>query len=140
MFRDTFAVDLLLAGILIDQVSVLLGHRRVKMTGKHYLPWVISAPKTTHYRRTARLDRRSETVCCSTMTRRFPRDCCLLSVFNLIVGALGLARRGISASMTVEDFVLRKPPTSINRNSFQQAGCNRFNINQVETTNFSRFQ
>ncbi len=40
MFRDTFAVELLLAGISIDQVSVLLGHRSVKMTEKHYLPWV----------------------------------------------------------------------------------------------------
>jgi hypothetical protein len=39
-----------------------------------------------------------------------------------------------------DDFVLRKPPTSINRNSFQQAACNRFNINQLETTNFNRFQ
>jgi integrase len=40
MFRDTFAVELLLAGVAIDQVSVLLGHRSVKMTEKHYLPWV----------------------------------------------------------------------------------------------------
>ncbi|HWZ41904.1 MAG TPA: tyrosine-type recombinase/integrase [Candidatus Saccharimonadales bacterium] len=40
MFRDTFAVELLLAGISIDQVSILLGHRSVKMTEKHYLPWV----------------------------------------------------------------------------------------------------
>jgi integrase/recombinase XerD len=40
MFRDTFAVELLLAGVPIDQVSVLLGHRSVKMTEKHYLPWV----------------------------------------------------------------------------------------------------
>lgn len=40
MFRDTFAVELLLAGVPIDQVSPLLGHRSVKMTEKHYLPWV----------------------------------------------------------------------------------------------------
>jgi integrase len=40
MFRDTFAVELLLAGVPIDQVSVLLAHRSVKMTEKHYLPWV----------------------------------------------------------------------------------------------------
>jgi integrase len=40
MFRDTFAVELLLGGVPIDQVSVLLGHRSVKMTEKHYLPWV----------------------------------------------------------------------------------------------------
>ncbi len=40
MFRDTFAVELLLAGNTIDKVSILLGHRSVKMTEKHYLPWV----------------------------------------------------------------------------------------------------
>lgn len=40
MFRDTFAVELLLAGVPIDQVSALLGHRSIKMTEKHYLPWV----------------------------------------------------------------------------------------------------
>jgi integrase/recombinase XerD len=40
MFRDTFAVKLLLAGVPIEQVSTLLGHSSVKMTEKHYLPWV----------------------------------------------------------------------------------------------------
>jgi integrase len=40
MFRDTFAVELLLAGVPIDQVSTLLGHRSIKVTEKHYLPWV----------------------------------------------------------------------------------------------------
>jgi integrase len=40
MFRDTFAVERLLAGVPIDRVSVLLGHHIVKMTEKHYLPWV----------------------------------------------------------------------------------------------------
>jgi integrase len=45
MFRDTFAVELLLAGVPIDQVSVLLGHRSVKMTEKHYLPWVRARQK-----------------------------------------------------------------------------------------------
>jgi integrase len=45
MFRDTFAVELLLAGVPIDQVSVLLGHRSVKMTERHYLPWVKARQK-----------------------------------------------------------------------------------------------
>jgi integrase len=45
MFRDTFAVELLLAGVPIDRVSVLLGHRSVKMTEKHYLPWVKARQK-----------------------------------------------------------------------------------------------
>jgi integrase len=40
MFRDTFAVELLLAGITIDQVSLLLGHSSVKVTEKHYAPFV----------------------------------------------------------------------------------------------------
>ncbi len=39
-FRDTFAVDLLLAGVPIDQVSILLGHSSVRITEKHYSPWV----------------------------------------------------------------------------------------------------
>src|SRR5262249_41938988 len=45
MFRDTFAVELLLAGVPIDQVSVLLAHRSIKMTEKHYLPWVKARQK-----------------------------------------------------------------------------------------------
>ncbi len=40
MFRDTFAVELLLAGVPIDQVSLLLGHSSVKVTEKHYAPFV----------------------------------------------------------------------------------------------------
>jgi integrase len=39
-FRDPFAVDLLLRGVPIDQVSVLLGHSSVKITEQHYLPFV----------------------------------------------------------------------------------------------------
>lgn len=40
MFRDTFAVEMLLAGVPLEQVSILLGHKSVKITEKHYLPWV----------------------------------------------------------------------------------------------------
>ncbi|HUJ29694.1 MAG TPA: tyrosine-type recombinase/integrase [Candidatus Acidoferrum sp.] len=39
-FRDTFAVELLLSGVLIERVSVLLGHQSVRITEKHYSPWV----------------------------------------------------------------------------------------------------
>jgi integrase len=39
MFRDTFAVELLLAGVPIDQVSLLLGHSSVKVTERHYAPF-----------------------------------------------------------------------------------------------------
>jgi integrase/recombinase XerD len=40
MFRDTFAVENLLAGVPIDQVSLLLGHASVKITEKSYAPFV----------------------------------------------------------------------------------------------------
>ena len=39
-FRDTFAVEALLAGIPLERVSVLLGHQSVRITEKHYAPWV----------------------------------------------------------------------------------------------------
>src|SRR6266852_2064563 len=39
-FRDTFAVELLLAGVPIERVSILLGHQSVRITEKHYAPWV----------------------------------------------------------------------------------------------------
>ena len=39
-FRDTFAVELLLGGVDIKTVSMLLGHASVKVTEKHYAPWV----------------------------------------------------------------------------------------------------
>jgi integrase/recombinase XerD len=42
MLRDTFAVENLLAGVPIDQVSILLGHSSVKITEKHYAPWVLA--------------------------------------------------------------------------------------------------
>ena len=40
MFRDTFAVELLLAGVPLDQVSLLLGHASIKVTERHYAPFV----------------------------------------------------------------------------------------------------
>jgi integrase/recombinase XerD len=41
-FRDTFAVELLLADVPLDTVSILLGHSSVKITERHYKPWVRS--------------------------------------------------------------------------------------------------
>jgi integrase/recombinase XerD len=41
-FRDTFAVELLLAGVPLERVSVLLGHQNLRVTEKHYAPWVRS--------------------------------------------------------------------------------------------------
>ncbi len=40
--RDTFAVELLLAGVPIERVSILLGHQSVRVTERHYNPWVRS--------------------------------------------------------------------------------------------------
>jgi integrase/recombinase XerD len=39
-FRDTFAVSLLEAGVSLESVSVLLGHKSLRITEKHYSPWV----------------------------------------------------------------------------------------------------
>lgn len=41
-FRDTFAVELLLAGVPIERVSALLGHSSVKITERYYAPWTHS--------------------------------------------------------------------------------------------------
>jgi len=40
MLRDTFAVEYLLAGMPLEQVSVMLGHSSIKVTERHYSPWV----------------------------------------------------------------------------------------------------
>jgi integrase len=39
-FRDTFSVELLLAGVPIEQVAVALGHSNINVTQEHYNPWV----------------------------------------------------------------------------------------------------
>ena len=39
-FRDTFAVALLLTGVDLSHVSILLGHASIKITERHYAPWV----------------------------------------------------------------------------------------------------
>jgi len=41
-FRDTFAAELLLAGVPIERVSILLGHQSVKVTEKYYAAWTDS--------------------------------------------------------------------------------------------------
>ena len=39
-FRGTFAVELLLEGVPMERVAMLLGHQSIKITEKHYSPWV----------------------------------------------------------------------------------------------------
>lgn len=41
-FRDTFAVELLLADVPLERLSILLGHSSIKVTEKYYSPWVKS--------------------------------------------------------------------------------------------------
>ncbi len=40
MLRDTFAVESLLSGMRLEEVSTILGHSSVRITEKHYMPWV----------------------------------------------------------------------------------------------------
>jgi integrase/recombinase XerD len=40
MFRDTFAVESILAGMKIEDVSTILGHSSIRVTEKSYMPWV----------------------------------------------------------------------------------------------------
>jgi integrase/recombinase XerD len=40
-FRHTFAVEMLLAGVPLERVSVLLGHKTIRTTEKYYSAWVI---------------------------------------------------------------------------------------------------
>jgi site-specific recombinase XerD len=42
MFRNTFAISLLQKGVSIETVSVLLGHRDIRVTQSHYNAWVKS--------------------------------------------------------------------------------------------------
>lgn len=41
-FRDTFATELLLNGVPLERVSILLGHSSIRITERHYSPWVRS--------------------------------------------------------------------------------------------------
>jgi len=41
-FRDTFATELLQAGVPIERVAILLGHQSVRVTAKYYSPWTES--------------------------------------------------------------------------------------------------
>jgi len=52
MLRDTFAVQLLLAGVPLDQVSLLLGHSSIKITEKHYAPFVKARQQQLEIKRT----------------------------------------------------------------------------------------
>ena len=39
---EAFSVNLLQAGVPLETVSVLLGHSSIKVTERHYAPWMKS--------------------------------------------------------------------------------------------------
>jgi integrase len=41
-FRDTFATELLQAGVPMERVSILLGHQSIRITEKYYSAWTDS--------------------------------------------------------------------------------------------------
>jgi hypothetical protein len=56
-FRDTFAVELLLAGVSLEKVAALLGNS-VKIVEKHYAPWVAARQDQLEEAVRAKLDGR----------------------------------------------------------------------------------
>lgn len=40
MLRDTFAVEMFLAGVPLEDVSRMLTHSSIRTTERHYAPWV----------------------------------------------------------------------------------------------------
>ena len=67
MFRSTFAVEMLLAGVPLEQVSMLLGLKSVKITEKHYAPWVKARPEQleANVRQAWKVDRAAFKASCS---------------------------------------------------------------------------
>jgi integrase len=39
-FRDTFSVGLLTRGVPLEDVAMALGHSSIRVTEKHYAPWI----------------------------------------------------------------------------------------------------
>lgn len=73
-FRDTFGVELLLAGIPIERVSVLLGHQSVRVTEKHYNPWVRSRQEQLEADLERAWSRDPLVVLETEVARRVPRE------------------------------------------------------------------
>lgn len=58
MFRHTFSIEMLVAGVPIEDVARLLGHSTVRTTEKYYASWV-----------KARADRLEESVKAAWVSR-----------------------------------------------------------------------
>jgi site-specific recombinase XerD len=57
MLRDTFAVELLLKDVSIEEVSKLLTHDSIQMTEKYYAPWVKKRREKLHDTMVAAMER-----------------------------------------------------------------------------------
>ena len=53
MFRNTFAVEMLRAGWLLEPISILLGRKCVRVIAKHYAPWGYGARNSSRQRPSA---------------------------------------------------------------------------------------
>lgn len=62
MLRDTFAVELLLAGVPLEKVSKLLGHESVTMTERYYAKWTSSRRQQLEDEAVAAMRRMGATV------------------------------------------------------------------------------
>lgn len=69
-FRDTFATELLLAGVPMDRVAVLLGHQSVSVTEKFYAAWTAERQRQAE----ADLERAWEAIRSSVRTGRVRRS------------------------------------------------------------------
>jgi integrase len=61
MLRDTFAVELLLAGVPMEEVSRMLTHKNIGVTQKHYDPWVKRRRQQLEVKRVAALKKQGAT-------------------------------------------------------------------------------
>lgn len=50
MLRDTFAVRMLLASVPLEDVCKMLGHSSIKVTEKHYAPWIKARQDQLEYK------------------------------------------------------------------------------------------
>ena len=62
MLRDTFAVEMLLHGMELENVSKLLSHKSIAVTEKYYAKWVKARQRKLHTEVKAALRRMGATV------------------------------------------------------------------------------
>jgi integrase len=62
MLRDTFAVEMLLAGMPLELVSRLLTHKSIKTTERYYARWVKAREKKLEVRMVEAMRKMGATV------------------------------------------------------------------------------